>query len=226
MQFNVQDDSEETNRLDKIALLFVLVPVLILMPIYYINHNLASNGLLLLAFWLFYSSMFFKRGDWGIGIRSSEVRESFAITKYFFILGILVVFPLSILIESKLPPLDGFSSSFLSNPTSYVFYTLILSPIIEEFVFRGVLQYRLSWFIPNYLANGVTSLAFVMIHWIPGELWVISTIMILRFIRSYLYGHVFTKTQNFIHSWTMHVIFNLYEPVFMIILLVTRLLIP
>ena len=195
------------------------------MPVYYFDHSLASSGLLYLTFWLFYSSFLLKRKDLGIGLRLSEIKESFAKTKYLFLLGILIIFPLSFLIESQLPPLDGFSSSFLSNPTSYVFYILILSPIIEEFVFRGILQYRLSWFVPGYLSNILTSLAFVMIHWVPGEMWIISTIMILRFIRSYLYGYVFSKTQNFIHSWTLHLIFNSYEPVITIISLLAGLLI-
>ena len=219
----IEDEAElkKGERMDRIALLIVVIPILILIPLYFINHSLASSGLLLLAFWLFYSLFFFGGSRPPIGLRISGMRESFASSKYLFALGILFVFPISIIIESHLPPLGGFSISFLDSPFSYVYYTLILSPGVEEFVFRGVLQYRLRWFIPDYMANGLTSIAFVIIHWIPGELWIISIVMTLRFIRSFLYGHIFTKTQNVVHSWTIHFTFNLYEPVLAIILVMS-----
>lgn len=219
------ENEEVTQKEKRWKLLEIVIPVSLLMPVYYFDHSLATTGLTALCFYHLYSFAFSRRAIDDFGIRISGIRESFWDTRYLFLLGFFLVFPISIIIETQLPPLDGFASSFLNNPYGYVISALVVSPPIEEFVFRGVLQKRLGWYTPNFLANILTSLAFVMIHWIPGELWVISTIMALRFIRSLLYGQVFAKTQNIVHSWTIHMVFNLFEPVITIVLLISGLII-
>lgn len=103
-----------------------------------------------------------------------------------------------------------FASSALSlmedtSPTEYNAWlfisTVILAPVTEEFLFRGLLLNKLAETSSNKRALIISSLLFGILHF--------GSFIIPQFIGGLLYGIVYIKTKKLIYPILMHVMNNL-----------------
>lgn len=82
---------------------------------------------------------------------------------------------------------------FLSN--------VILGPILEEYLFRGIVFERLKKKIPNQKAMFITSLCFALMHIDPLQ-------MFYAFVVGFLLNYVYKETQNINISIFIHCLLN------------------
>jgi len=80
-------------------------------------------------------------------------------------LTVTVVFLLAVTLFEFTIGGKSFSGARLSSlPTVLALLQLVLSPLLEELLFRGLVMKELMTLLPTYLANALTSLLFVGVH--------------------------------------------------------------
>lgn len=84
--------------------------------------------------------------------------------------------------------------------------TILIGTFLEEIIFRGFIQGRLSIFIKSYYAIITASILFAFMHYSSGNLSVVSFDILGIFIDSIIYGIIFNRTRNIFASWTGHLL--------------------
>lgn len=79
-----------------------------------------------------------------------------------------------------------------------------LSTFIEELVFRGLTQERLSWLFPQAVAIVVASVLFGIVHWAPGDPFVVFADISAVIIDGMFYGAIYARSRSVLVSWTAH----------------------
>jgi len=100
---------------------------------------------------------------------------------------------------------ESFSSSF-----SFLFLTLICFPVIEEVLYRGILQkYLLKLMNMKYSLIPIilVSLAFSIMHWQFSKI-------IVYFLCGLLYGYIYYKSKKIIFPIIVHSFWNLLSVLF------------
>ncbi|GEK89854.1 hypothetical protein APU01nite_18930 [Alkalibacterium putridalgicola] len=87
--------------------------------------------------------------------------------------------------------------------------TVVLAPVIEEFIFRGIILNKWAEKSSNTRALIISSLLFGLLH--------IGSFIIPQFIGGLLYGIVYIKTKKLIYPILMHSISNLVPVSMMLI---------
>ncbi|OJF91371.1 CPBP family intramembrane glutamic endopeptidase [Alkalibacterium sp. 20] len=105
------------------------------------------------------------------------------------------------------PEISSFALSFMvdASPTEsstwLIISAVILAPITEEFIFRGLILNKWAEKSSNTRALIISSLLFGVLHF--------GSFIIPQFIGGLLYGIVYIKTKKLIYPILMHVINNL-----------------
>jgi len=89
-------------------------------------------------------------------------------------------------------------------PFSMFLPLVALSIFLEELVFRGFVQERVSWFFNDFVATIVGALLLTVFHYSSGELPVVMTDLFFVFLDSSLYGLIYLRSKNVFASWTAH----------------------
>lgn len=106
-----------------------------------------------------------------------------------------------------LPEFSSFAQSLMedSSPPEFnrwlIISTVILAPVIEEFIFRGIILNKWAEKSSNIRALIISSLLFGLLH--------IGSFIIPQFIGGLLYGIVYIKTKKLVYPILMHSINNL-----------------
>jgi len=88
-----------------------------------------------------------------------------SLRNWFWCLAVTGVFLLGVtLVEFTLGRRCFSSASLSSLPTTLALLQLVISPLLEEILFRGLVMKELMTLWPTYLANALTSLLFVGAH--------------------------------------------------------------
>jgi membrane protease YdiL (CAAX protease family) len=93
----------------------------------------------------------------------------------------------------------------LSNVNGLVIM-LLIATAMEEIVYRGLFQGRLSLFINTWLAIAIVSVLFGLAHYSTGNVLIVTVDIVLVILDSLLYGIIFARTRNIIVSWTAHLL--------------------
>ena len=112
----------------------------------------------------------------------------------------------------KMRNLKSFFTPFLPSVNFYIL-TLIGAPIIEEILFRGILQKYLIGILKKkspLIAIALTSIAFSLIHW-ESQLLKDSVLLLLV---GFLFGYIYYKTNKIIIPMTAHACWNLMTVLF------------
>ena len=139
-----------------------------------------------------------------------KIKEKFPYIRFFFF-GILLWLSQSIgvgILLMLIKQVSGYEISAVSNehiviaPWLYVFISVILGPIVEEFLFRGLLQEGLSkisekksWQI---LAIVITSAFFGILHQIPAQ-------RLSAFITGCVFGWIYYKKKDVRYGCMLHI---------------------
>jgi membrane protease YdiL (CAAX protease family) len=81
---------------------------------------------------------------------------------------------------------------------------ILIAPLGEEITYRGLFQERFGWFMPTWLAIGVTSLFFAFMHLSSGPVDVVFWDLFSVFVDSLLFGVIYAKTKNILVSYIAH----------------------
>ncbi|MBZ9687374.1 CPBP family intramembrane metalloprotease [Clostridium estertheticum] len=81
---------------------------------------------------------------------------------------------------------------------------ITIGTFLEEVIFRGFIQERLSWFIGTPIAIIITSILFAFMHISKGSFKIVTFDLTGIFIDSIFYGIIFSKTKNIFASWSVH----------------------
>lgn len=172
-----------------------------------VNLMAALSGVLtLLVLWIFFL------------IRKKKLTKETGMTKlpgasitYMFMLGIVlaitVSFGLSLLPESWLEAYAEQSAMAGEGPLPLmIFSTMIVAPIVEEMIFRGLMLSRLRKAMPVGWAIAIASLLFGLAH---GQiLWIAYT-----FVLGIILSLVVIKTESLTASILLHMTFNIFGTV-------------
>jgi membrane protease YdiL (CAAX protease family) len=85
-----------------------------------------------------------------------------------------------------------------------IIITLSIGTFLEEVIYRGFLQERLSWHIKPIFAMLITSIIFGFMHYSKGSPLIVSFDIFGIIIDSIVYGIIFNKTKNIFASWITH----------------------
>lgn len=102
-------------------------------------------------------------------------------------------------VQQRLPTLDAIGVA------AYLF-VLAGVLLIEETLFRGVFQARLSAVMGLPLSLLVVSFILALMHWLPGQPAVVALDLTLVFIHSLLYGLLFVRSQQLPLVWLAHLL--------------------
>lgn len=96
----------------------------------------------------------------------------------------------------------------LSSINAGLILSLLLAALGEEIIFRGLFQKRTAAFLPGWVAIGLTSAVFALMHFSTGPTAVMLFDLATILLDSILYGIIFARTDNVFASWTAHFLAN------------------
>jgi membrane protease YdiL (CAAX protease family) len=82
--------------------------------------------------------------------------------------------------------------------------TLLIAPLGEEIIFRGLFQERFSAVMKPGYAILLSSLIFALAHFAPGSPTIVAMDMVGVLVNSLVYGLVYQKTRNIYASYIAH----------------------
>ena len=100
--------------------------------------------------------------------------------------------------SSSLNAADKESSSL--SPLFFIFWAVIFSPLIEEYLFRYLIIGRLRKYMPVYIAILISTLLFTALHtqyWING--WEMREVLLIT-LSGVVYGYVFIARNSIFDS--------------------------
>ncbi|MFW9913551.1 MAG: CPBP family intramembrane glutamic endopeptidase [Candidatus Thorarchaeota archaeon] len=155
-----------------------------------------------------------KRGWQEIGLKHADFLSDLKSNWYLFLL-VAIVIQLLVVIGSRLwwPALFNqfmIRVEFLVDlygqiaPFAIFFLLIALATLLEEVVYRGLIQERLGWFVGDRAAIIVASLVMAMVHLTFGEPLAMSADFLLVFLDSILYGLIYARSRNIAVAWIAH----------------------
>jgi membrane protease YdiL (CAAX protease family) len=88
---------------------------------------------------------------------------------------------------------------------------LVLVTFVEELVYRGFVQERVSHRCGNLIAIVAASLFMALMHWAPGDPLAVALDLAFVFLDSIMYGLLYARTQSILVSWTAHLGVDLFD---------------
>jgi uncharacterized protein len=95
----------------------------------------------------------------------------------------------------------------LTNPVGVfvaIGLTLLLGTLLEELIYRGLFQERLSWLIGAVPAVVVVALIFGLMHIVPGNPAIVAVDVLGVMVDGVIYGAIFARGRNLYVSWLAH----------------------
>jgi len=94
---------------------------------------------------------------------------------------------------------------FASFAPSMLFLTFIgIATLVEEIIFRGLVQERTSWFSSSLAGIAIGSLLMTVFHYSPGEPLVVAADLFFVFLDSSLYGLIYVRSRSVPVAWLAH----------------------
>ena len=144
----------------------------------------------------------------GIGFNVKDILINIR-ENWYMVIFVGIILPLLIFFIGKqfVPEFITHVKSRLPLNVNSIIAALIaiaIGTFLEEIIFRGFIQERLSWFIGTPIAIIIASILFAFIHISKGSFKIVAFDLIGIFIDSIFFGIVFSKTNNIFASWIVH----------------------
>lgn len=94
-----------------------------------------------------------------------------------------------------------------------LFIILIAAPMIEEFLFRGILQTFFKKFFQVRLAIVLSALCFALFHFAPSQGLGNVSLVLSLFTFALFLGYVYERQASLLASITLHISFNLFSTI-------------
>lgn len=201
------------DKLKKITLKEILSLIIVLFVIQYCFNTL--NIVHIDTYWIYFFIIFFfifKLKD-GISSIGPDVREVFTpdilkavllvvVLNIFFSYGMLYLSDFAL----KIAPSFNLFNSFLAGS---VIATIVISPISEELIFRGVFLNRLKLVVPTIFAVLISSLLFAALHSFGS--------IFSAFVFSICIAMLYLKTDNIFVAIFAHFLNNLLAEIIVVL---------
>ncbi|MFX1484661.1 MAG: lysostaphin resistance A-like protein [Promethearchaeota archaeon] len=92
----------------------------------------------------------------------------------------------------------------------FFLFSIPLTTMLEEVVFRGLVQERLSWFFNKRTSLIIASFLFAAIHWTPNDPFIILIDLIAIAAGGIVYGLIYTRCRNVYIAWFAHMFSDLH----------------
>jgi membrane protease YdiL (CAAX protease family) len=89
-------------------------------------------------------------------------------------------------------------------------FSIPLTTMLEEVVFRGLVQERLSWFFNKRTSLIIASFLFAAIHWTPDDPFIILIDLIAIAAGGIVYGLIYMRCRNVYIAWFAHMFSDLH----------------
>jgi membrane protease YdiL (CAAX protease family) len=86
---------------------------------------------------------------------------------------------------------------------------------MEELVDRGLIQERFTGGFGPLIGIVIASLFMAVLHWAPGDPFIVLLDLLAVFIDSLIYGLIYFRTRSIFVSWTAHLGVDLFDIVLM-----------
>lgn len=108
---------------------------------------------------------------------------------------------------------------FASFAPSMLFLTFIgIATLVEELIFRGLVQERISWFSSSFAGIAIGSLLMTIFHYSPGQPLAVAADLFFVFLDSSLYGLIYMRSRSIPVAWLAHLTADLVALSFLWIL--------
>jgi membrane protease YdiL (CAAX protease family) len=155
-----------------------------------------------------------RRRPWSdLGVRIHGFRAAVARNWYLVVIAV-VSQPITVLAARAWNPvwLDHMLSRLPVREPRGVVLLLALMPVvvfIEEIIYRGFFQQRISWFAGNHAGIAAVAVAFGLMHLHRGVPSVVALDIGLIAIDGVIYGIMFARGENIFVPWLAHLVGNL-----------------
>jgi membrane protease YdiL (CAAX protease family) len=128
--------------------------------------------------------------------------------QYAVIAGSSVYYlPLLLRLEERVEYLQAHLGSFA--PAASFIGFIALATLMEELLFRGLVQERVSWYTDDYTGIAVGSIVMTMIHFSMGVPLAVFLDLFFVFLDSVLYGVIYMRSRSVLVSWSAHLLADL-----------------
>jgi membrane protease YdiL (CAAX protease family) len=144
-----------------------------------------------------------------IGIKSGGIKKDF-LTNWHLILIVAIVLqlPIPLIAKTYWPDLLRHMSERIpllnSSSIGLLILVLIVIPLFEELIYRGLLQQRLAWYLNGFVAVIIASIVFSLQHFTPGSPAIVAVDLAGVFVDGMFYGWIFSRCRNVFVSWSAH----------------------
>jgi membrane protease YdiL (CAAX protease family) len=94
---------------------------------------------------------------------------------------------------------------------------IIFVTFVEELVDRGFIQERFTVRFGPLIGIFMGSLFMTLMHWAPGDLFIVFLDLLAVFIDSAIFGLIYWRTRNIFVSWTAHLGVDIFDIVLMLL---------
>jgi membrane protease YdiL (CAAX protease family) len=159
-----------------------------------------------------------------IGFRARAFkRDLFRNWHLILLVAIILQIPLPLFARMKWPALLVHIRErvpFLTpSSIGMLILTIVVIALVEELIFRGLLQQRLAWYLNGFVAILIASFVFSLQHLTPGAPTVVAADLSGVFIDGVVFGWIFERCGNILVSWTAHVAADIVGVVLLILCL-------
>lgn len=198
------------------ALIQIVIASAVLVLLVPLDSTLATYWLAIIYLWSFLMWFF---GKTRIHASIRELRSDLAHSWYVIVLVVFGVQTCATLFLTYVFPQAGEHAMHRvpfdpdTDLLTFLVIVVLYGPVVEEFIFRGIVQENLTRFVSEGRANALTSAVFAFIHWSPGAASSIAIDLLIVFMSSLFFGVIYSRTRNIVTSILAHSGFNLYGPV-------------
>ncbi|MHA1273606.1 MAG: CPBP family intramembrane glutamic endopeptidase [Promethearchaeota archaeon] len=143
------------------------------------------------------------------GIKKAELKESLKANIFPTLIGVILVL---IVIPISKPLLNYESITIVNSFSIWIIWYALISAFIQEFIFRGIIQTRLSSYFNNpKKAILISSIGFALSH-LPINWFLVLLVVIPGFALGYSYE----KAHNLIGVTVSHIIIGVFAVILLI----------
>jgi membrane protease YdiL (CAAX protease family) len=94
---------------------------------------------------------------------------------------------------------------------------IVFVTFVEELVDRGLIQGRFTARFGPLIGIAVGSLFMTLMHWAPGDPFIVFLDLLAVFIDSAIFGIIYWRSRNIFVSWTAHLGVDIFDIVLMLL---------
>jgi membrane protease YdiL (CAAX protease family) len=202
--------SKKSIRPQRRYLFEVILVIIVMVALAYISPALKTISYVIAVVYVFWDMRRRHRSWSDIGISLKGIGKGIAANWYLItIVAVVIQFlVLFIVPQAYLPNLLNHIIGRLPllsyDKLAVTIGLVIIISLVEELIFRGLIQERIGWYVGQPAAVLIASIAFGLLHYSPGPFNIVATDIGLVVLDGVFYGLIFSRCRNIFVSWIAH----------------------